>query len=86
LPGVSIGDNCIVGAGSVVTKNVNDGSVVAGNPAKFICSTDAFLHKRKGEMEFVPVYTEAFTIEKEITPAMKLQMQNEMKNRFGYVV
>ncbi len=38
LPGVTIGDNSIVGAGSVVTKNVEPNSVVAGNPAKFIKS------------------------------------------------
>ena len=36
LPGVSIGDNCIVGAGAVVTKDVPANSVVAGNPAKII--------------------------------------------------
>jgi len=36
LKGVKIGDSAIVGAGSVVTKNVQSFSVVAGNPAKFI--------------------------------------------------
>lgn len=36
MPGVSIGNNCIVGAMSLVTKNVPDGSVVGGNPAKII--------------------------------------------------
>lgn len=35
-PGVTIGRNCIVGARSVVTKNVDDYSVVAGNPARVI--------------------------------------------------
>jgi len=34
LPGVRIGDSCIVGAGSVVTKDVPSGTIVAGNPAK----------------------------------------------------
>lgn len=34
LPGVTIGDGCIVGAGSVVTKDVPSGTIVAGNPAK----------------------------------------------------
>jgi acetyltransferase-like isoleucine patch superfamily enzyme len=42
LPGVSIGDDCIVGAGSVVTKAVASGSVVAGVPARFICTTREF--------------------------------------------
>lgn len=40
LPGVTIGENSIVGAGSVVTKDVPDNSIVAGNPAKFIKRID----------------------------------------------
>jgi acetyltransferase-like isoleucine patch superfamily enzyme len=36
LPGIIIGKNSLVGAGSVVTKNVGDNLVVAGNPAKVI--------------------------------------------------
>ncbi|WP_057914735.1 acyltransferase [Peribacillus muralis] len=34
LPGVEIGESCVVGAGSVVTKSMPPFSVVAGNPAK----------------------------------------------------
>lgn len=36
LPGVKIGNNVIVGAGSVVSKDIPDGCIVAGNPAKII--------------------------------------------------
>ena len=36
LPGVSIGDNSVIAAGSVVTKNVPENVVYGGNPAKFI--------------------------------------------------
>ena len=36
LGGVEIGERAIVGAGSVVTRNVPPGSIVAGNPAKVI--------------------------------------------------
>ena len=36
LPDVAIGENALVGSGSVVTKDVPDGRVVAGNPAKVI--------------------------------------------------
>jgi acetyltransferase-like isoleucine patch superfamily enzyme len=35
-PGVTIGENAIVGAGSVVTKDVPDNAIVAGVPAKII--------------------------------------------------
>ncbi|MFW5879282.1 MAG: acyltransferase [bacterium] len=36
MGGINIGKNAIVGAGSVVTKNVPDNAIVAGNPAKII--------------------------------------------------
>lgn len=36
LPGVEIGDNCVVAAGAVVTKSVPARCIVAGNPAKII--------------------------------------------------
>lgn len=36
LPGVEIGDGCVVGAGSVVTKSVPPRCVVAGNPARIL--------------------------------------------------
>lgn len=49
--GVTIGDHVIIGAGSVVTKDCEANSVYAGNPAKRICSMEAFWHKRKA-MQF----------------------------------
>ena len=36
LRGVTIGENSVVGAGSVVTKDVPDNVIVAGNPAKIV--------------------------------------------------
>lgn len=42
LPGVSIGNRVVVGAGSILTRSVPDNCVVAGNPARFITSYDAF--------------------------------------------
>lgn len=38
LPGVEIGDNCIVAAGAIVTKSVPPRSIVAGNPARVVRS------------------------------------------------
>lgn len=45
LMGSTIGDNCVVGAGAVVSGNIPDNSVVAGNPAKIICSLDEYHDK-----------------------------------------
>jgi acetyltransferase-like isoleucine patch superfamily enzyme len=47
LPGVTIGNRCIIGAGSVVTKSIPDNSVAAGVPARVIKSTDEYLESMK---------------------------------------
>lgn len=47
LPGTKIGSNTIVGAGSLVTKDIPDGSVWAGNPARHICSLEDYIEKIK---------------------------------------
>lgn len=36
LPGVNVGKLCVIGTNSVITKDIENGIVVAGNPAKFI--------------------------------------------------
>ncbi|MGI5977543.1 MAG: sugar O-acetyltransferase [Candidatus Limivicinus sp.] len=36
LPGVAIGDNVVIGAGSVVTKNIPDNVVAAGSPCRIL--------------------------------------------------
>lgn len=36
LPGVTIGDNCVIGAGSVVNRDIPSGTLAAGNPCRVI--------------------------------------------------
>jgi len=45
LPNVTIGPNSVVGAGSVVTKDVPPNSIVAGNPARVINTVKNFAEK-----------------------------------------
>ena len=47
LMGSRIGNDCVIGAGSVVSGSIPPRSVAAGNPAKVICSIDDFYRKRK---------------------------------------
>lgn len=51
LMGADIGDNVIVGAGSVVSGHVEGNSVYAGNPAKKICSLEEHYNKLKNSFE-----------------------------------
>ena len=50
MPGVCIGDNCVVACGAVVTKDVKPNSIVGGVPARYIESLDEYADKarRKG--------------------------------------
>ena len=45
MPGVTIGKRCVIAAGSVVTKDIPDGMVVAGVPAKVIMTTIDYAEK-----------------------------------------
>ena len=47
LPGVEIGPNTIIGAGSVISKSVPPNCVYAGNPGRFVCSLDELQEKIK---------------------------------------
>lgn len=47
MPGVTIGEGALVAAGSIVTKSVAPHTVVGGNPARYICTTEEFYEKNK---------------------------------------
>jgi serine acetyltransferase len=47
MPGVTIGEGAIVGAGSIVTKSVEPYTVVGGNPAHFLCTVEEFKDKNQ---------------------------------------
>ncbi len=65
LMGTKIGNNVIIGAGSVVSGKIQDNEVWAGNPARFICTLDEYYHKceknfEKGARLTVQAYNERF--------------------------
>lgn len=49
LGNVRIGPNALIAAGSIVTKDVEENTVVAGNPAKVIGTFDDFIKKRRSK-------------------------------------
>lgn len=49
LKGVTIGNNCIIGACSLVTKDIPQNSVAVGVPARVVCTIEDYYNKRKRE-------------------------------------
>jgi serine acetyltransferase len=45
MPNVVIGDNVVIAAGSIVTKNIESNQVAGGSPAKFLSSFDSYVDK-----------------------------------------
>lgn len=85
LPNVTIGDNSIIGANSTVSKSIASNVVVAGSPAKVICTVEDYIAKNKALMKSSPCYGEAYTLRKNIGKEMKIEMREELKNKFGFV-
>lgn len=61
LKGVTIGDNCIIGAGSIVTHDIPANSVAMGAPCRVVCSLHKYYQKRKSKgLEEAVEYVKAF--------------------------
>lgn len=81
LPGVTIGDDAIVGAGSVVRRDVAEGTIVLGNPAEEVGTTAAHNERHLAQMECRPRYPEAGNP----SPAERQRMLEELGDGPGYV-
>ncbi len=85
LPNTKIGKNCVIGANSVVSGNIPDNVVVAGNPAKIICSIEEFEKKHKKNMNETEKYDKSYTRKGKITDEKKKSMKKALKSKIGYV-
>ena len=56
LPGVTIGDDVVIGAGSVVTRDIPDGVIACGNPCRVIGKMEEFIERKKTEMYRLPKF------------------------------
>lgn len=84
LPNVYIDDNTIIGAGSVVTHDLIGGGVYVGNPCTKICEFQAWITKKKNEINEKPKFGEEYKIDK-ISPNMKDEMKQRMTD-IAYIV
>ena len=69
-PIIEIGENAIVGAGSVVTKDVPPNAIVAGNPARvlrYIQESETIMARRTQHIPFLDLVTPHLELEQELT-------------------
>jgi maltose O-acetyltransferase len=85
MPGVTIGKNSVVAAGSIVTKSVPEGSIVGGNPARLIGKTKEYIENHNRKIQTSPVYDWNWTLGGGITMDMANKMSDDLKNSVGYV-
>lgn len=82
LKGVTIGDNCIIGAGSIVSHSIPANSVAVGNPCNVICTLDEYFHKRE-----IKAFDEAIEYIKSINERYgRRPYLSEMREEFIYFV
>lgn len=86
LPGVTIGDGAIVGAGSVVRRDVPSGAVVAGNPARIIGQAHEFVERHRRMLADRPTYpAKGWTFAGNITAENQERMLSDLRDGPGYV-
>ena len=86
LPGVTIGDESVIGAGSVVRREVAPGAVVAGNPAGVMGTTEEFAAKHRARQTERPCYpSEGFSGYDYVTRENIERMRHELADGPGYV-
>lgn len=82
---VIIGNNVIIGANSTVVHNVPDNSVIAGSPAKVLCTLEEYLKKEKKCMLDSICYSDEYTLRKNVSMKKRMQQKNDLKGKIGYI-
>ncbi len=85
LPGTTIGSKTIIGAGSVVTKDIPENSVFAGNPARPICDFEDYVLRIENDTRTYPWLELLKQHERHVyDPRLEHQLREErVKHFFG---
>jgi maltose O-acetyltransferase len=86
LPGVTIGDDAIVGAGSVVSRDIAPGVVAVGAPARETMTTADYIARHRERLHVLPTYPrDGWTHRAGMTPGNPQRMAQALESSEGYV-
>jgi maltose O-acetyltransferase len=82
LPGVVIGDDAIVGAGTVVREDVEPGTIVIGNPAVAVGTTDGHTRRHRSQSRTRPRYPSTVA---EDAATVRARLVDQLADGPGYI-
>jgi maltose O-acetyltransferase len=86
LPGVTIGDGAVVAAASVVTRDVPRATVVAGNPARRLATTEAYFERHRRRLAERPTWErEGHTAATGVTGDTRSEMLQALEDGEAYI-
>lgn len=85
LPGVEIGPRVIVGANSVISRNIPPDTVVSGNPAKVVAKLDSFLNYHRLMMRKVPLFPYNEYGVNYLPASKRRELLEKLDKTFGYI-
>ena len=85
LPGVTIGNNVVIGANSTVTHDIPDNTVAVGSPARVLCSLEEYLAKERSRMAESPCYGEDYTLRQNVSMEKRMEQKAALNGKIGYI-
>jgi len=85
LPNVTIGPGSVIGAGSVVTRDIPGNAVAAGNPARVLGPLDAYLKRMEALQAEAGVFGEEYDIDR-LTDARRREVLEAVSGSLGFIV